>query len=133
MPVWAWLVIGAAAVLGLLAGVGIALRGQSLGAVPSASPVARPTFVIGTASPSVASPVASVAASPALPATPSAVGPTPTATVSEYVVEPGDTLRSIALTVYGDADQWPRIYAANRELIGPNPDALQAGMKLQIP
>ena len=117
----------------MLAGISVALRGQSRAATATASPVARPTFVIGAASPSAASPVPSVSASPAAPASPATPGPTLTATVSEYVVEPGDTLRSIALSVYGDADEWPRIYAANRELIGSNPDALQAGMRLQIP
>jgi nucleoid-associated protein YgaU len=52
---------------------------------------------------------------------------------TEYVVQPGDTLRSIALDQYGDAEQWQRIYQANRSTIGPNPDALVAGTKLEIP
>jgi nucleoid-associated protein YgaU len=53
--------------------------------------------------------------------------------VSDYVVQPGDTLRSIAEREYGDATQWPRIYDANRDVIGPDPDALQAGMQLRLP
>ena len=130
---WVWLVIGGAAVLGVLVGIGVALNGQSLGVGPNASPVARPTFVIGAATPSVVSPVPSPSPGLAAPASPAGAESTPTASVSEYVVEPGDTLRSIAQTVYGDAEEWPRIYAANRDQIGPNPDALQAGMRLQIP
>ena len=54
-------------------------------------------------------------------------------TPADYVVEAGDTLRSIALERYGDSEQWTRIYQANRALIGPNPDALQTGMRLRIP
>ena len=62
-----------------------------------------------------------------------ATPPAPPEASTEYVVQPGDTLRSIALEQYGDAEQWQRIYQANRAAIGPNPDALVAGMKLQIP
>jgi nucleoid-associated protein YgaU len=61
-------------------------------------------------------------------ATPSAPGAS-----TEYVVQPGDTLRSIALEQYGDAEQWQRIYQANRAMIGANPDALVAGSTLTIP
>lgn len=50
-----------------------------------------------------------------------------------YLVQPGDSLRSIALNVYGDANEWPRIYDANRDLIGPDPDALEAGTTLTLP
>jgi len=48
-------------------------------------------------------------------------------------VQPGDTLRSIAQDQYGDAGQWPKIYQANRDQIGDDPDALVAGQTLQIP
>lgn len=113
-------VVIVAAVLGLALGIGVVLRGRSLGPGAASGEVARPTFVIGaSASPStVASPSPQVAASPS---------------ASEYVVQPGDTLRSIARDEYGDADQWPRIYDANREVIGTDPDTLQAGTRLRIP
>jgi nucleoid-associated protein YgaU len=65
-----------------------------------------------------------VAKPPAVPASP---------VVEEYVVEAGDTMRGVAQKVYGDADLWPRIYAANRDVVGPDPDALQVGMRLRIP
>ena len=52
--------------------------------------------------------------------------------VSRYVVRAGDTLRSIAAEVYGDAERWEAIYRANREAIG-DPDALKVGSTLVIP
>ena len=59
--------------------------------------------------------------------------PQPAVGARQYVVQPGDTLRSIALDEYGDAEMWQTIYQANRSTIGPNPDALVAGTTLQIP
>jgi nucleoid-associated protein YgaU len=111
-----------AALLGLIVGVGLVLRGRSLGSTTSAASVSRPTFVISAS----ASPVAPRAA-------PSPVLGGSAATAADYVVQPGETLRSIANDTYGDANEWPRIYEANRERIGPDPDALQAGMRLRIP
>jgi hypothetical protein len=49
-----------------------------------------------------------------------------------YVVQPRDTMRTIAERFYGDASQWPRIYEANTDVIG-NPDALRLGIQLTIP
>jgi len=53
----------------------------------------------------------------------------------EYTVQPGDSLWSIAAKpdVYGDGQQWPRIYAANQAEIGPDPDLIQPGQILLIP
>ena len=120
IPVWLWLIVPLAAALGLLAGFGVVLRGQSLNSSPAAGPASRPTIVISAA----VSPVPSGSPSPVRVGSPVA---------SEYVVQTGDTLRSIALVVYGDAGEWPRLYDANRDLIGANPDALQAGMRLRVP
>ena len=50
-----------------------------------------------------------------------------------YTVRPGDNLSKIAKKFYGDSEQWDLIYARNRELIGPRPDALKVGMELVIP
>jgi nucleoid-associated protein YgaU len=126
--VWvvAALVLVAAAIVGIVIGTGLGLRQAGPLAAQSAAG-GRPTIVISTAS---AAPAASVVPSPSAPiAVPSEVA----ATSTEYVVQPGDTLRSIAEDQYGDASQWPRIYDANRDVIGPNPDALVAGTKLVIP
>lgn len=50
-----------------------------------------------------------------------------------WVVGPSDSLSSIALAVYGDANRWEEIYAANRKLIGPNPNLIIDGTRLTIP
>jgi nucleoid-associated protein YgaU len=124
---WLWLGICCvcAALLGLAAGVGVAVRGRSLGQGTTGETVSRPTFVIGV--------VASVSPIPGRSPSPVVAQSSPSTDTADYIVQPGDTLRSIADSVYGDADQWPRIYDANRELIGPDPDALQAGMRLRTP
>jgi hypothetical protein len=52
-----------------------------------------------------------------------------------YVVQPGDSLWSIAAKpqIYGKAAGWRRIFDANRELLKGSPDRLRAGMTLKIP
>ena len=114
--VWITVVLILAALLGVGLGAAVVLRGGSLGSSPTGSGASRPTFVIGP------------------PVSPVPVGsPSPPVTAAEYVVQPGDTLRSIAQNVYGDAEQWPRIYTVNQDVIGPDPDKLQAGTRLRIP
>lgn len=98
-----------------------AAAGAAASAVPAASPQ-RP-------------PLASPAASPSAPT--SAAG-TPTAATSEaggesYEIQPGDTLATIAQQFYGDPTQWRRIYDANKDAIGADPDKLKVGTKLTIP
>lgn len=58
----------------------------------------------------------------------------------EVVVHRGDTLWSIAATHLGPhadaqaiAAEWPRWYAANKHVIGDDPDLLQIGIRLQSP
>ena len=48
-------------------------------------------------------------------------------------VRPVDSLAGIARQVYGDAAAWERLYAANREVIGPDPNRLPAGLELTLP
>ncbi len=50
-----------------------------------------------------------------------------------YTVQEGDTLWSIAKRVWDDGSRWQEIYQANADLIGPDPNAITAGMELQIP
>ena len=50
-----------------------------------------------------------------------------------YTVKPGDTLSDIAQAEMGDANRWPELYAANKEAVGPNPDLIHPGLKLEIP
>ncbi len=50
-----------------------------------------------------------------------------------YIVKPGDYLRGLATKFYGDQMKWPIIYKANKSVIGPNPDLLHPGQRLNIP
>jgi nucleoid-associated protein YgaU len=57
------------------------------------------------------------------------------ATVDEtgaYMVAAGDSLSSIARAVYGDANAWERIFAANRDQL-TDPDEIKPGQMLNIP
>jgi uncharacterized protein YidB (DUF937 family) len=49
-----------------------------------------------------------------------------------YTVAPGDSLSKIAKRYYGDAQQWRRIYDANREEV-KDPDLIHPGQRLRIP
>jgi nucleoid-associated protein YgaU len=49
-----------------------------------------------------------------------------------YKVVAGDTLSKIAKRHYGDANQWRRIFEANRDSI-ENPDLILVGQVLRIP
>jgi nucleoid-associated protein YgaU len=51
---------------------------------------------------------------------------------SEYTVVPGDSLSKIAKRFYGDANQWRRIFEANRDQI-ENPDLIHPGQVFRIP
>jgi len=92
------------------------------GAAPAPSPP-RPALASPVASPSAAVVSSNTAA------------PTATAeTASEsYEVQSGDTLATIAQQFYGDPTQWRRIYDANKDTIGADPDKLKLGSKLSIP
>lgn len=50
-----------------------------------------------------------------------------------YGVRPGDTISSIAHRAFGDARRYPEIYEFNRDVIGPKPAKLQAGLVIQVP
>ncbi|MFV9507100.1 MAG: LysM peptidoglycan-binding domain-containing protein [Oscillochloridaceae bacterium umkhey_bin13] len=50
-----------------------------------------------------------------------------------YVVQPGDTLTSIALRFYGDASVAPLIWEVNFRVIGPDPNRIIAGQRLTLP
>lgn len=76
---------------------------------------------------------------PPAPPTPAPPSPAPppapkpkTFTVTHWPL-PGSSLWSIALLEYGNPTLWPKIYAANKNTIGANPNLIQPGMKLTIP
>jgi nucleoid-associated protein YgaU len=82
---------------------------------PLASPAASPAPAVAAASPTAASASADTSAG------------------DTYEVQSGDTLLTIAEQSYSDATQWRRIYDANKDVIGSDPDKLKIGMKLKIP
>jgi nucleoid-associated protein YgaU len=49
-----------------------------------------------------------------------------------YTVVKGDSLSKIAKRFYGDAQQWRKIYDANKEQI-KNPDLIYPGQTFRIP
>ena len=50
-----------------------------------------------------------------------------------YLVQGGDSLSSIAARLLGSANDWRRIFEANRGIMKNDPDRLSAGMTLVIP
>ena len=56
----------------------------------------------------------------------------PEAKVEYYVIQKGDTLSKIAKHYYGNANKYPRIFEANREVI-KNADLIFPGQKIRIP
>jgi nucleoid-associated protein YgaU len=49
-----------------------------------------------------------------------------------YTVQPGDTLSKISRECYGDANQYMKIFNANRGIL-KNPDTIKPGQELVIP
>ena len=49
-----------------------------------------------------------------------------------YTVKPGDTLSKIAQQFYGSANQYMKIFEANRDQLN-DPNKIQAGQELKIP
>jgi nucleoid-associated protein YgaU len=78
----------------------------------------------------IPSPSPTATSVPAISAEPS---PSSVPTPVVYTVADGDTLRTIARRVYGDAAEWERVYSANRQAIGPDPNLLPVGTHLRLP
>ena len=49
-----------------------------------------------------------------------------------YEVQAGDSLSKIAKREYGDANEWKRIFEANKDIL-KDPDKIFPGQKLKIP
>ena len=64
----------------------------------------------------------------------SSTAPSPAAssTIGTYVVKQGDSLSKIAKERYGNANDWRKIYEANKDLI-KDPDLIYPGQTLKIP
>ena len=51
---------------------------------------------------------------------------------STYEVKPGDSLSKIAKNVYGNGNEWKRIFEANTDIL-KDPNKIFPGQKLKIP
>lgn len=91
--------------------------------------------VAPTPIPPVTSPVASPAASPVIVPASSPTAATAAAEESgqTHTVGEGETLATIAQQYYEDGAQWRKIYDANKDAIGDNPDSIKIGQTLKIP
>ncbi|GAB4125170.1 MAG: hypothetical protein OHK0045_08620 [Raineya sp.] len=52
---------------------------------------------------------------------------------STYTVQPGDTLWGIAQKLLGNGALYTKIYEANKDVIGSNPDIIKVGQVFKIP
>jgi hypothetical protein len=101
--------------------------------------------VAASAAPALAAPAPAVSAGASAPCGIAHLAAAPQTLVApalprRYVVRPGDTLWDIArrhlspdATAAEIARAWPRWYAANRRLVGPDPSLITPGMRLRIP
>jgi LysM repeat protein len=74
--------------------------------------------------------IADIQAPAAAAAAASASGPVTTA--RSYTVKPGDSLSTISKEFYGSANQYMKIFEANKDRLS-DPDKIKAGMELVIP
>jgi nucleoid-associated protein YgaU len=58
--------------------------------------------------------------------------PSPAAKAQTYTVQAGDTLSKISKQYYGDANQYRKIFDANRDVLS-DPDKIKVGQTLKIP
>ena len=55
------------------------------------------------------------------------------ATGKVIVVKRGESLSAIAVRELGNTDAWRALYDANKDVVGPNPNEIYAGMRLRVP
>ena len=58
--------------------------------------------------------------------------PEPAADVQYYTIEKGDSLWKIAQEFYGNGNDYPKLFEANKEVI-KDPDLIYPGQKIRIP
>lgn len=141
---WAAVAVGLSASVAVAptatAAVTVVDESRAVGDAPRTSPGFTPTDDLGTGSSRPGwvphRPATRSRAEPGL-----VTGPTTSAgRTTEVVVQRGDSLWSIAARALGPgatdleiADAWPRWHAANRELVGDDPDLIQPGTRLRAP
>lgn len=99
----------------VLGGAGVALAAK-----------AASSFFGGSEAQAAEAPAATTAAAQAVNASAAS------ASVQTYTVAPGDSLSKIAKQAYGDANQWGRIFDANRDQLS-DPDKIFPGQVLRLP
>lgn len=67
------------------------------------------------------------------PAAPAVRPAPPQADANAYTVQAGDSLSKIARKLGGSTRDWKAIYAANRDVIGKNPNLIEPGQVLKLP
>ena len=132
--------------LDLLVG-GTLIAQVTLTALPGVSPSPRPGGVQAVTAPRLAS-VGPIGPAEARPSSrrlaaplPPWLGGGPSSPAPRHTVEPGDTLWGIAATHLGRSERssrnvhryWQRIYRANRQVIGADPDLIRPGARLDVP
>jgi LysM repeat protein len=102
--------------------------------MPASQAQANPRIASITTKVTVAATVTAPAgrAAPASAPAAAATAARPGAKPATYVVQPGDTLSGIA-TAIAARGGWPALYAANRRVIGPDPDVIRPGTVLVVP
>lgn len=107
----------------ILGGLGVAGATMAAKAVAGRFGHGDETPAVADASAPMGSPAASAAPSAAPAAAPQA---------QTYTVVSGDSLSKIAKHFYGNANDWHKIYDANRDKLS-NPDVIHPGQVLRIP
>jgi resuscitation-promoting factor RpfA len=125
------------------AGLGVLLSPAAAGACPHPAPTAStpaPQWPSDTPLPAPAWPATPVHRSAARPAAPVAPAPAPIPRARTVLVQPGDTLWSIAADHLPAgagpgrvARAWPRWFATNRAVVGADPDLIRPGEVLHAP
>jgi nucleoid-associated protein YgaU len=69
---------------------------------------------------------------PAAAAAAAAAAGAPSSTGRSYTVQPGDSLSKISKQFYGNANEYMKIFEANKDKLS-DPDKIRAGMELTIP
>src|SRR5262249_34985798 len=69
---------------------------------------------------------------PAAAAAAAAAGSGASSAARTYVVKPGDSLSKISKEFYGSANQYMKIFEANKDQLS-DPDKIKPGMELNIP
>lgn len=52
---------------------------------------------------------------------------------NDYVVQAGDSLWSISMASYGTGYNWSKVYEANKDVLGANPNQIEKGTKIALP